>query len=420
MSKARIYLRLFREGGLIAVQALVNNPLRSLLSLLGVTIGIFLIIAVFTLVDGLERSIRSSFEILGDEAIFIERMPWGPEEGDEGYAWWKYAQRPDVSLTEAEKLGRRMTSEGALAYFGSTSREVEYGNSSADNAAVVAVTPSYENFISVRIEKGRNFSQTEFSTGSRRCLIGAGVADLLFGEADPIGRTIRIDGYKATVIGVLEKQGESLVGGQTDGWVLIPVRFGQVLMDFRNAKNQIAIKPREGVNFAAFENEVLMNMRSIRKLRPKEEKNFALNKSSMLNQGLDQVFGFMNIAGLIIGGFSILVGGFSIANIMFVSVKERTNIIGIQKALGARRSFILTQFLIESISLCVMGGIVGMAIIYLATLVVTALTSFTLVLTLENIITGLLFSAGIGLISGIVPALQASRMEPIEAIRTGV
>jgi len=189
-------------------------------------------------------------------------------------------------------------------------------------------------------------------------------------------------------------------------------------MNLRESDTQIAVKPKELVSFESLENEALMAMRGIRMLRPGEEKNFAMNKSSMLNQGIEQIFGFLNIAGLIIGGFSILVGGFSIANIMFVSVRERTNIIGIQKALGAKKSFILYQFLFESVSLCLIGGIIGLIMIFIGSTATTMITGFDLTMTWVNVLVGLGFSVGIGLVSGIIPASIAASMEPVEAIRS--
>ena len=395
------------------------NRLRTLLSLLGITIGIFLIISVFTLVDSLEGSVRGSFAGLGEDAIFIEQMPWGPEPGDKEYAWWKYMQRPKVLYADALKLKERMKSAKHVTFFGSTRRSISNGGISVDGAAVVAVSEGYPDFIPVDIVKGRGFSASELESARRVCVLGYDLAESLFGSDDPIGKSLKVGGYKTTVIGTLDKKGSGPIGNGSDEWCIIPVGFGRMVMDLEQSNTQIALKPKENVNFDALENEVLQHMRSIRRLRPAEEKNFAVNKSSMLTQGLDQVFGFLNIAGLIIGGFSILVGGFSIANIMFVSVRERTNIIGIQKALGAKRFFILAQFLFESVGLCILGGAVGLVIIFLGTLVVNATTDFELSLSLSNIMIGLSFSAVIGLISGFVPALQAAKMEPVEAIRTG-
>ena len=417
MRKFLVYVRLLREGAAFAISALVVNRLRTSLSLLGITIGIFLIISVFTLVASLEKSIRGSFETLGDDSIFIEKMPWGPEKDGE-YAWWEYMQRPNVTLREARQLKERMNSAKAVSFLASTTRNLEHDNSNAENTVVVAVTEGFENFISVDIEKGRLFTPSELESTRRVCVLGNDVAMQLFGTGDALGQTVKIGGFSATVIGVLQKAGTSLLGSGTDEWAIVPVEFGRMVMPLDRVKTQLGLKPKDLVGFEALENEVIMNMRSIRMLRPAEDRNFALNKSSMLSNGMDEFFGFLNLAGLIIGGFSILVGGFSIANIMFVSVRERTNIIGIQKALGAKRNFILFQFLFESIALCVIGGIIGLLLIYFGTLIATAITGFDLVLTLGNIAIGIAFSVGIGLVSGLVPAYMAARLEPVEAMRS--
>ena len=418
-NKSKIYLRLLREGGALAWGALVTNRLRTLLSLLGITIGIFAIISVFTLVDSLERSVRSSFESLGDDTIFIQKMPWGPEEGDEEYAWWKYMNRPDLTLRDATELKSRMHTASIISFFAGARRLVEYGRNSAEDVSVTAVSSGFQNFINVDVGAGRGFSDAELQGHTRVTLLGHDVAESLFGSQPAVGKEIKVAGFRARVIGVLEKEGQSIVGSGTDSWVLVPVQFGRLLMDFSRSNVQIALKPKLGVSVDEMENEARMHMRSIRRLRPSEPKNFALNKSSMISGGVSQLFDFLNLAGLIIGGFSILVGGFSIANIMFVSVRERTGIIGIQKALGAKRSFILFQFLFESVALSVIGGAIGLIVIWIGSIIASVATGFDLALTLSNIGIGLGFSVTIGLISGVVPASLAARMEPVEAIRTG-
>jgi putative ABC transport system permease protein len=418
MAKLKVFLRLVKEGSSFAVSSLVVNRLRTILSLLGITIGIFAIISVFTLVDSMERSVRSSFESLGDDAMFIERMPWGPESGDGEYAWWKYMKRPQVTYEEAKNLKQRMSTAGVVSFFAGALRTVEYRNSAAERINVIAAAEGFENFIKVDIGDGRNFTSAELNAGRRVCLLGYDVSQTLFGLESPVGKDIKVGGFRSTVIGVLEKEGQSLLGGGADEWVIIPVTFGQTIMNLNESNTQITLRPKEFVSLKAMEDEAMMHMRSIRKLRPSEEKNFALNKSSMLSSGLDQVFGILTLVGLIIGGFSILVGGFSIANIMFVSVKERTSIIGIQMALGAKRSFILFQFLFEAVLLCLIGGGIGLLIIFLGSLAASSATGFDLSLTLKNVLIGVGFSVVIGLVSGLIPALRASRMVPVDAIRS--
>lgn len=417
MKQALLFFRLFGEGMNLAIGALINNRLRTLLSLLGITIGIFLIISVFTLVDSLELSIRKSFENLGDNSVFIEKMPWGPEKDGE-YAWWEYMQRPDVTYREAQQLSERMHSASAVTFLASGTRTVTTPRNSADNSVIVAVTKGFEIFIPVEIHKGRRFSDSELKSNKRICILGSDVASRLFPAGEALNQDVKIAGYRARVVGVLDKKGQSPIGSNSDEWVIVPVGFGSQILDFNRSHTQIGLKPKEYVSVDALQNEVVMNMRSIRRLRPGENRNFAVNRSSMLSNGIDEVFGVMKIAGLLIGGFSILVGGFSIANIMFVSVRERTPQIGIQKALGAKKNFILFQFLFESVALCVFGGLIGLFLIWLGTLLATSLTGFEMVLTWQNILTGIGFSAGIGLLAGSLPAYIAAGLEPVEAMRT--
>ncbi|MFN2424265.1 MAG: ABC transporter permease [Cryomorphaceae bacterium] len=416
--KLKIYFSLLREGLYFAMNALAVNRLRTLLSLLGITIGIFAIISVFTLVDSMERSVRGSFAKLGDDTVFIERMPWGPESGDSEYAWWKYVQRPGVKKSEYDALRRRSATAGAVTFFSNGNRPVEYGSISVENVTAVAVTEGFENFITVDVAMGRSFNLLELEGRRPVCLLGYDVAARLFRTEDPIGKEIKIGGFKTVVIGTLKQEGQGLLGNGADEWAIMPVGFARNIINVDEGRTRIGLRPKEGVSFTAMEDEVIMLMRNVRGLRINQDNNFAVNKSSMLSAGLDELFGFLSIAGLIIGGFSILVGGFSIANIMFVSVRERTSIIGIQKALGAKRSFILFQFLFESVVLCLIGGVIGLLIIYLLTLAASGMSDFELILTWENIAMGIGFSAGIGVISGIVPAMQASKMAPVDAMRS--
>jgi len=418
LAKFKIYGRLVNEGVSFAVSALVVNRLRTLLSLLGITIGIFAIIAVFTLVDSMEKSVKDSFSTLGDDTVFIERMPWGPEEGDGEYAWWKYMNRPQVKYGEAKQVAERMRSARVVTFRANSTQALQYKSTSIDRVGVIAVSKGFKNFIPVNIAKGRSFTDSELDGGRRVCLLGYEIARGLFGSEEPIGKQIKISGFRTTVIGVLEKEGQGIVGDGTDSAAIIPVEFGQRVYNLNSVRTQIAMRPKELVSMKEMQDEALMTMRAIRKLRPAEEKNFALNKSSMLNQGLDQLFGILTTVGLIIGAFSILVGGFSIANIMFVSVKERTSIIGIQMAMGAKRGFILFQFLFESVFLCLIGGVIGLFVIFLGSLAISMISDFEIVLTLKNILIGLGFSVAIGLISGVIPASLAARMSPVDAMRS--
>lgn len=401
---------------IFAIRALVVNKLRTLLSLTGVTIGIFSIISVFTLVDSLENEIRSSIEELGDNVVYIQKWPWA-FGGD--YPWWDYVNRPEVTLKEQEDLANRSELASASGFLVDFRKVVKYGTNSIEDQQIQAITPDYNKVRTMEIASGRYFTLQEFRSGRPVCMIGDYVAYVLFGNINPVGKEVKIDGRPTTVVGVFDKEGESMIGMSLDETVLIPVNYAKSMVDLRNRwlSPNIYVKAKEGVSLTELKDELTIIMRSLRRLTPKQEANFALNEVSILSRGFDEFFGFINLVGLVIGGFSILVGGFGIANIMFVSVKERTNIIGIQKALGAKRMFILSQFLAEAVLLCLIGGGVGLFVIFLAGLGLTYFTEFAVMLSAKNIILGFGISATIGLISGFVPALSASKLDPVEAIR---
>ena len=250
------------------------------------------------------------------------------------------------------------------------------------------------------------------------CVIGADIADGLFAGASPLGRTVKIKGRKAEVIGLMEREGESLLGDNVDDVLIVPLNFGRQLVDVNNTQNTLFIKAKEGVTNLELKDEITGVLRSIHRLRPGEEKDFALNEMSIVANILDGIFGFFTTVALVIGMFSILVGGFGIANIMFVSVKERTSIIGIQKALGAKQAFILLQFLVESILLSFIGGIIALIVIYLLTLILSKAIGFDVFLSMKNVLIGIGITLVIGILAGIIPAFSASRLDPVEAIRS--
>ncbi|MDA3821643.1 MAG: ABC transporter permease [Bacteroidales bacterium] len=414
-----IIFRLFWESLVMAFHTFRGNKLRSSLTLLGITIGIFAIISVFTAVDSLEINIRESVSSLGDNVVYIQKWPWAPEDGEE-YAWWKYANRPLVTIQENEFIKKNSKLAENTCIVANTSQTIKYKNNNANDVSVMGVSDGFQDIRSFDIESGRYFSPLEVSGSNNVAVLGADLAEDLFEEADPIGEEIKLGGFKVTVIGVLLKEGQGPMGN-ADETVILPLNFMRNMVDIRKEQANPAIwaEAKEGVTVEELTDELTALFRSIRRLKPLDENNFALNQTSLINNQLDQVFKVINIAGFFIGIFSILVGGFGIANIMFVSVKERTHIIGIEKALGAKNYFILMEFLIESIILSLMGGIVGLLIIGMLTLGVNlASENFTMYLTMGNIVLGIGLSSAIGLVSGFAPAWQAARMNPVVAINT--
>ncbi|GAB3916081.1 ABC transporter permease [Mucilaginibacter boryungensis] len=413
-----IFLKLFRESFLFAYDALRQNKLRTMLSLLGVTIGIFTIIAVFSAVDTLHANLNSSVDKLGSNSIYIQKMPW-IMNGD--YPWWKYMQRPMPNLRDYDKLkDRTQTAVGVTYQIYIDNRTVKYGSNFVENVRISAASYDYYLTRNFDLQAGRYFTENESRTGAAVVIIGADVATGLFPNLDPVGKRIKVMGRYETVIGVFAKEGENMLGVTSDQLIVMPVNFARNIIDIQGDRYnaQIVVKGREGISESGVESELKGVMRSIRMLKPGQDDNFALNKSTILTDGFNQLFGIVDIAGWIIGGFSILVGGFGIANIMFVSVKERTNIIGIQKSLGAKNYFILLQFLIEAIVLCLMGGLIGLGTVYLGTYLVKWIWDIAIVLDIHNIIVGISISVIIGMISGIIPAWFASKLDPVEAIRT--
>ncbi len=416
-----LYLLLIKESFLFAFNALKVNRLRTLLTLLGITIGIFAIISVFTVVDSLENNIKTSLSSLGDDVVYIQKWPWAPEPGEE-YEWWEYLNRPIPSLKEFEHIKKRSEKAQYVNFAASTMRKVKYKNLTASDVIIWANTHEFEKIRAFELERGRYFTPFESAAGRNICLIGNQIAIDLFKGIDPIGKEIKIQGRKITVVGKIKKEGKDILntGGSLDDMIILPVNFAKTLIDIKsdNANPMIMVKSKEGVSIAEFKDELRSILRSVRTLNPQEKDNFALNQSSILDSTLKSIFGVINIAGWLIGGFSILVGGFGIANIMFVSVKERTNLIGIQKALGAKRFFILFQFLFESVLLSMVGGIIGLFLIYLGSLLANTQTDLTITLTFGNILLGLTISIVIGIVSGFAPARSAAQLNPVEAINT--
>ncbi|HLV29957.1 MAG TPA: ABC transporter permease [Chitinispirillaceae bacterium] len=415
-----LFLRLVYESFSFAFNSLIANKLRTVLSLLGITIGIFAIISVFTVIDSLEGYIRKSLNALGSNMVYVQKWPWAPPEGESEYPWWRYLNRPVPRLEEAEEIIRSGRSFEDAVYFYGFNRTIQHAGNNLDNATVMASTYGLFDLWNLKISSGRYFTETEMNSGASVAVIGAEVASKLFQEQNPIGQIIKVQGFKYHVIGTYLKSGQDMFGTSMDNNIHISLSQSMNLMDIRNQDigQSICVKSKVGVSQDQFISELEGIMRSIRRLKPQEENNFALNEVSIISNRFDQFFVVFNMAGWIIGGFSILVGGFGIANIMFVSVKERTRIIGIQKSLGAKKYFILLEFIFEAVVLSVIGGIAGLILIFLGTVFVNSVSDFTISLTVANIIRGILISGIIGFVAGLMPARSAAALNPVVAMNT--
>ena len=413
-----LVFKLLSESFVFAVTSVRANKLRTFLSLLGVSVGIFSIISVFTAIDALENNIRGDIEKLGSNIVIVGVWPWTDEDGE--YKWWEYRQRPQITYADYQQVKLLCTNAQAVTFDMGFNRDVKYRNNTLTGVRVIGVTYEWnEVYPSILdIEEGRYMSALEAANGAPVAIIGADLAEELFGGENPVGKEFKLSGRKFQVIAMLKKQGSTFVNFGTDNGLIIPMNYARTMVDMRRIDSEMAVKAKPGVSQDELMGELRMIMRSLRRLKPTQKDNFALNELSIIEKELSSIFVVLNLIGIVIGGFSILIGGFGIANIMFVSVKERTAIIGIQKALGAKAYFILTQFLFEALLLAIAGGVIGLLVVLGFGALFTHLLDFNIQLSMHNVILGISISAVIGVVSGIIPAFVASRLDPVVAINS--
>ncbi len=401
-----------------AFQQLSGNKLRTFLSLLGITIGIFCIIGVQSAVNSLESNVRGSFEKLGNDVIYVKRFSWASGPTD----WWKYMKRPNPSYDDYKVVKAKVRNAQEVSFHAVIGfRTAKYGSRSVEETVLIGATSEFADMFQLKFEDGRYFSSSEYFYGAQKVIIGHKVAEELFGTIEPMGKKIKIQGKKFEIIGVIEKAGDDIVNVMDfDDCIVVSYETARTMANMKARyifDTSVNIKAANNVTLEDLKDEVTGVLRAKRRLKPKEDDNFSLNELTMLTSILDAFFGVLNWAGIIIGLFAILVGMFSVANIMFVSVKERTGIIGIKKALGAKQYVILLEFLIEAVVLCILGGIMGLLFVYLIVTVLSSAIGFNMFLSAGNIIFGIVLSIIIGVLSGVIPAFQAARMDPVEAMR---
>ncbi len=415
----KIYLKILYETLVQSKNQLVNNKLRTFLSLLGISIGIFSIVVVKTAVDSLEYNIKTSFAKLGTDIIYIDKMPWN-ENPQKNY--WKYKRRPEISYRDFKAIKETVKSAKNVSFTVFVGgKTLKYKSSSVDGAYILCPTWEFGDMMKLEFDDGRYFTKNEYIAGKNKVLLGYNIAQELFQGINAIGKDVKIFGQKFKVIGVLAKEGDNIVNVMPfDNAIMINFNTARKYIDVKDKLRTgrlLSVQAMDENNLSKTEDEIIVAMRKVRGLKPMESNNFAINESSLFTKILDKVFGSINIAGFFIGIFALIVGMVSIANIMFVSVKERTKIIGIKKAIGAKRFVILLEFLLEAVILSLIGGIIGLILVFLVITIINNYVDFVMFLSVGNILYGVLWSIGVGIIAGIIPAYNASKLDPVVAIR---
>jgi putative ABC transport system permease protein len=403
----------------MALLELGKNKLRTFLSLFGITIGIFCIIGVLATVNSLEHNIQTEIKSLGTNTIYVDKWDYGAGGGPD-YPWWKYIKRPSPKYAEVEQIRNRTFSADKVAFIINTQDKAEVDDNVLNGVRLYGVTETFPDVQPVEISLGRLMTDAEFQRGSNSVVIGTEIAEKLFGEPErALGKMIKIRGRNFSVAGIIKKQGKQILGGwDFDQSVVMPYVAARGIINERNADPLILVKGKPNINSKVLKDELTGVMRSIHKLSPMQEDDFSLNDVNDFSEVLSQAFVSINVGGAIIGGFSMLVGLFGVANIMFVTVKERTGQIGLKKAIGAKNSTILTEFLLEAAFLCIIGGIIGIALVYLGATIVTNLFDFPIFISASILALALLISIAVGLLAGIIPAYRAAKLNPVVAIRS--
>ena len=403
----------------MALQELWKNKLRAFLSLFGVTIGIFCIIGVLATVNSLEYNIQSEIKSLGTNTIYIDKWEYSVGGGPD-YPWWKYQKRPSPKYEELAPIKERTPTVAYAAFIISSRDNIEASGNVLSGSVVYGITPDFPNIQPVEIQNGRMMTAAEFETGANTAIMGNDVAVQLFGtEERALGKTISIRNRKVIVTGVMKKQGAQMLGGwEFDKSVCITYKFARTMFDERYADPLLIVKGRDDISSKLLKDDLTGTMRSIRKLSPTQEENFSLNDINDFSDAMSEAFVSINIGGWAIAALSLIVGMFGIANIMFVTVRERTGQIGLKKAVGAKSSVILTEFLLESAFLCIIGGMIGLILVFIMTKIVTIIFHFPIFISTSNMLLSIGICIVVGILAGIIPASQAARMNPVVAIRS--
>ena len=400
----------------LTLQELKVNKTRTALSLTGVAFGIFCIIIVLAIVNSFERNIQNEMKSLGSNTIYIDKWDYS---GGPDYPFWKYQARPNLKFEETSLVKERSNLLDDVAFLMQANGTISTADYAIQNASVYGIIPAQMTIQPISFASGRFFSGNEFEAGSAVCLIGFTNAEDFFGTTErALGKQVEIKGKKVTVVGVIKKEGTNFIGWDYDKCIMLPYNFCKRVVEVNYSNPILIAKGKDNVSTVALMSELKGIMRQVRRLSPTQEDNFSLNSVEALSKSLDPFFATLNVVGSIIGGISLVVGMFSIANIMFVTVKERTSVIGLKKAIGAKRRSILFEFLMEAILLCLLGGAFGLLFVWIATLIITNLAKFPVFISIPMLITTIIICVVVGVLAGIIPASRAAKMDPVVAIRS--
>ncbi|HVT85805.1 MAG TPA: ABC transporter permease [Chitinophagaceae bacterium] len=403
----------------MALQELWKNKLRTFLSLFGITIGIFCIIGVLATVNSLEQNIQNEVKALGTNTIYLDKWDYSAGGGPD-YPWWKYVKRPVPEYDEVKQVKERAPSAKYVAFKIEAHDNISFENSVLSGVNIYGVSNEFQYIQPVDIATGRYISDADFEYGNNSVVIGNEIAEKLLGNAETaVGKTISIRGKKGIVVGVFKKQGKTMIGGWNfDESTVIPYKFARTIMDERRSDPLIMIQGQDNLNSKAVKDELTGVVRAIHKLSPTQEDDFTLNDINDFSAAISQAFVSLNIGGWAIAALSLIVGMFGVANIMFVTVRERTGQIGLKKAIGAKKRVILAEFLLESAFLCIVGGLIGLFLVFVLTQILSGLLHFPVFISASNMIMAIFICIFVGVIAGFIPASQAARMDPVVAIRS--
>ena len=397
-----------------------SHKVRTLLSLSGVAFGIFCIISVLAAVDSLEFAVQKDIKALGSNTVYIDK--WEYADGGNDYPWWKFVKRPFPKLEEMRLLKEKVPGAANVAMNTSiTGTTVEIEDNTVTGVNYYGITEDFSNIQTIDVELGRYLNQSDFDYGANSIVMGYIVAENLFGKPEKaVGQVINLKGgKKGLVVGLIKKQGKSILGGwEYDNSMLMPYGFLKTIVREENASPVILVQGRETVPMAQLKDELTGAMRSIRKLKPTQENDFSLNDIDAFSEFASGIFSGINKGGWAIAALSLIVGMFGVANIMFVTVRERTSQIGLKKAIGAKSHVILTEFLLESAFLCIMGGLLGLLGVFIITLISSAVFGFTIFISPTILIMAISICVIVGVLAGIIPASIAAKMDPVVAIRS--